>query len=222
MTLARTENQRRAIELQDRNLVVMAAAGSGKTHVLVERYLMLLDANPDWPLESLVAITFTRKATREMRERVRQTLQQRAQDAEDAQRSQWLARLASVDSAGIGTIDSLCTRILRVSAAEAGIDPYFTVLDEDAAAIELERTLEEALESLASVNDPSLRLFAEYDRKQITDALRDQVTRSENPPLPEDLLQRWQLAWEAKVREQMDDLARISGVHRRGELAATA
>ncbi len=206
MTLAWTDNQRRAIEEHDRNLVVLAAAGSGKTHVLVERYLALLDAHPNWSLDSLVAITFTRKATREMRERVRVALQQRALDAGEVERPLWLARLARVDSAGIGTIDSLCTRILRVSAAEAGIDPDFAVLDENEAEIELERTLEEALTSLATVNDPALCLFAEYDRKQISDVLREQVARHENPPLPDDLLQRWQQAWEDEVRRELDVL----------------
>ncbi len=81
MTLNLTADQKRAIETHDRNLVVLAAAGSGKTHVLVERMLALLDANPDWPLESLVAITFTRKAGREMRERLRDRLRERGQNA---------------------------------------------------------------------------------------------------------------------------------------------
>lgn len=203
MKLAWTENQRRAITEHERNLVVLAAAGSGKTHVLVERYLALLDAHPDWSLDSLVAITFTRKATRVMRERVREALRQRALDAGEAERPLWLARLASVDSAGIGTIDSLCARILRVSAAEAGIDPDFAVLDENEADVELERTLEEALARLATDNDVALRLFAEYDRTQIVAALREQVASHENPPLPDDLLQLWQGAWDDEVRRQL-------------------
>ena len=87
MSFEGTEAQQRAIALHERNLVVLAAAGSGKTHVLVERYLALLAANPDWPLESLVAITFTRKAAHEMRERVRRELQEqrRATSAEAPQ-----------------------------------------------------------------------------------------------------------------------------------------
>ena len=206
MSFEGTEAQQRAIALHERNLVVLAAAGSGKTHVLVERYLALLAANPDWPLESLVAITFTRKAAREMRERVRQVLEERVGNASDAERPRWLAHLASVDSARINTIHGLCARILRLSAAEAGIDPDFQVLDENLVDIELERALEQELARLAAANDPALTLFGAYDRKQITDALREQVKQPTLTPLPEDLLQHWQQAWEAEVRAQLDAL----------------
>ena len=206
MSFEGTEAQQRAIALHERNLVVLAAAGSGKTHVLVERYLALLAANPDWPLESLVAITFTRKAAREMRERVRQVLEERVGNASDAERPRWLAHLASVDSARINTIHGLCARILRVSAAEAGIDPDFQVLDENLVDIELERALEQELARLAAANDPALTLFGAYDRKQITDALHEHVKQPTLMPLPEDLLQHWQQAWEAEVRTQLDAL----------------
>ena len=206
MSLVQTENQRRAIKVHDRNLVVLAAAGSGKTHVLVERYLALLEANPDWPLESLVAITFTRKAAHEMRERVRRELQQRAQSAEAPQRKLWQTHLASVDNAQISTIHGLCARLLRLSAAEAGIDPDFQVLDENLVDIELERALEQELERLAAANDPALTLFGAYDRKQITDTLLEQVKQPTLTPLPEDLLQHWQRAWDAEVLVQLDAL----------------
>ena len=203
MSFEGTEAQQRAIALHERNLVVLAAAGSGKTHVLVERYLALLAANPDWPLESLVAITFTRKAAREMRERVRQVLEERVGNASDAERPRWLAHLASVDSARIDTIHGLCTRILRLSAAEAGIDPDFDVLEADEAVIELEKKIEDVLQRLAASNDPSLSLFAEYDRTQIVAALREQVVQHDLQQLPEDLLQSWQQIWGREVQNQL-------------------
>ena len=203
MSFERTGDQQRAIALHERNLVVLAAAGSGKTHVLVERYLALLAANPDWPLESLVAITFTRKAAHEMRERVRRELEERAGNVSDAERPRWLAHLASVDSARIDTIHGLCTRILRVSAAEAGIDPDFDVLEADEAVIELEKKIEDVLQRLAASNDPSLSLFAEYDRTQIVAALREQVAQHDLQQLPEDLLQSWQQIWGREVQNQL-------------------
>ena len=76
-----TQEQGRAISARARKLITVAAAGSGKTHVLVHRYLALLDANADWRIPSLVAITFTRAAAREMRERVREHLQTRLSEA---------------------------------------------------------------------------------------------------------------------------------------------
>ncbi len=63
---------------------MIAGAGSGKTYVWCERYLALLDRNPDWALNALVAITFTQKAAQEMRDRVRQHLQQQADADPDA------------------------------------------------------------------------------------------------------------------------------------------
>ena len=73
-----TSEQSRAIETEDQPLIVEAGAGTGKTWVLVERFLHLLSKHPDWPLESIVAITFTEKATREMRSRIRSTIEKRA------------------------------------------------------------------------------------------------------------------------------------------------
>ena len=78
-----TPHQHEAIYTHDRNLIVVAGAGSGKTFVLVERYLALLDRHPDWQLNQLVAITFTQKAAQEMRDRVREALQQKLYEAAD-------------------------------------------------------------------------------------------------------------------------------------------
>jgi ATP-dependent helicase/nuclease subunit A len=78
-----TPHQQHAIEIHDHNLIVVAGAGSGKTYVLVERYLALLTRNPDWQLNQLVAITFTQKAAQEMRDRVREALQQKLYEAAD-------------------------------------------------------------------------------------------------------------------------------------------
>lgn len=206
MTLPLTDDQQQAAFTHDRNVVVLAAAGTGKTRVLVERVLALLEANPDWPLASLVAITFTRKATHEMRDRVRSELLQRSQRTNGQQRELWLKRLNEVDNARIDTIHGLCADILRHSAAEAGIDPEFGILDDEVAEFELEEALQETLEHLAAVQDPALALFSEYDRGQIMDNLRAQVRQPELTPLPKDLLQCWQQAWEAEVTTRVEDL----------------
>ncbi|MCY3718239.1 MAG: UvrD-helicase domain-containing protein [Anaerolineaceae bacterium] len=203
MTPNLTADQGRAIETHDRNLVVLAAAGSGKTHVLVERMLALLEANPDWTLESLVAITFTRKAGREMRERLRDRLRERSKDAAPEDRDRWGGHLARVDGACIGTIHSLCTRILRVCATEAGLDPEFSVASEDETEIALDEALEETLQQMAEAGDPALALFAEYDRDQIMAALREQVPEPVPAPVPEDLLERWRRDWERDAIERI-------------------
>ena len=96
-----TREQRAAIHTQDKNLIVVAGAGSGKTRILVERYLQLLESNPDWPISALVAITFTREAAFEMRHRARQELEALAIEPGS---ERWARRLVQMDSARIDTI----------------------------------------------------------------------------------------------------------------------
>ncbi len=128
-TFGLTPDQRTAALERGRDVVVTAGAGSGKTRTLVARYASLL-ADGLLP-RRVVAVTFTDKAAKEMRSRVRDALRQLAENATaDSERQTWLALSAQLDSARIGTIHSLCAEILRAHPAEAGIDPRFDVLDE--------------------------------------------------------------------------------------------
>src|SRR5689334_19881623 len=126
-----TEAQRQAIETRRQRVIVSAGAGSGKTRVLVERFLRLLEENPSWRVSDIVAVTFTEKAAREMVSRIRREIRSRIEEAESAQaRQRWRTHRNALDSARIGTIHSLCAAILRAHPAEAGIDPAFSVLEE--------------------------------------------------------------------------------------------
>lgn len=142
-----TCEQRRAIAC-DGHLVVTAGAGSGKTRVLVERYLRLIetaDAAGADPFTSVLAITFTKKAAREMRERVRLALEQRARTSAAHERTRWSDLFAAVERARIGTIHSFCASLLRAQPAETSLDPGFTVLDEAEAGLLLRESVDEAL-----------------------------------------------------------------------------
>src|SRR5512139_1340801 len=101
-----TSEQLDAIHIQDRHLIVTAGAGSGKTRVLVERFLALLDRHPDWSLPSIVAITFTEKAAREMRDRVRAAIEERLRAAvesgDEPALIRWLDHQAALTRARIG------------------------------------------------------------------------------------------------------------------------
>src|SRR2546423_8880886 len=131
-----TEAQREAIETRRQRVLVSAGAGSGKTRVLVERFLRLLEENPSWNVHDIVAVTFTEKAAREMVSRIRREIRHRIEEAEAVEaRERWRAHRNALDSARIGTIHSLCAALLRAHPAEAGIDPAFTGLQEIAGRI---------------------------------------------------------------------------------------
>ncbi len=205
-----TAEQRDAIHIHDSNLIVVAGAGSGKTRVLVERYLQLLAANPGWPIGALVAITFTREAAYEMRQRVREALEERAAADTD---SHWARHLNELDRARIDTIHGLCADILRANAAVAGIDPQFEVLDEVEAAI----LLAELVEDLRfSIKAPLAQLFAQYDAYEIVDVLNQPaLVNYEGPPLPvndDALLRRWEMEWRQSARDARDRLLRSEEV----------
>ena len=137
--------------------MVMAGAGSGKTRVLVERFLRLLAENPSWRVADIVAVTFTEKAAREMVSRIRREIRSRVEQAQTVeQRERWRAHRNALDSARIGTIHSLCAAILRAHSAEAGIDPAFTVLEEIEADMLLERAIEETLNDAARQASPAV------------------------------------------------------------------
>ncbi len=113
----------------DATLLLEAGAGTGKTTVLVERYLECLRRGK--PAAKVVAITFTEKAAGELRLRVRQTLgEEAAADGVSQETAERLgAALAAIDEAPISTIHSFAARLLRERPVEAGIDPAFSQLD---------------------------------------------------------------------------------------------
>lgn len=128
--LAPSPEQLAAITAGGGDVIVTAGAGTGKTRTLVVRYLRLLEegASP----RRVVAITYTRKAAREMRNRVREAIRDhlRAGDLDRDERLRWRELYTELDAARIGTIHSLCTEILRAHPVEAGLDPGFEVMDE--------------------------------------------------------------------------------------------
>lgn len=145
-----TDSQREAIETRGRRVIVTAGAGSGKTRVLVERFLCLLEENPAWRVSDIVAVTFTEKAAREMVSRIRREIRSRIQQSNSAEeREAWRVHRNALDSARIGTIHSLCASILRAHTAEAGLDPAFEVLEEIEVASLVERAVEDALDQAA-------------------------------------------------------------------------
>lgn len=118
MTSELNPQQQAAVDSSARDLFITAGAGSGKTRVLTESYAAWVERIGRDALDSVLTITFTDKAAGEIAERVRQRLAA-------APNSVGISR--DMDSAWISTIHSMCSRLLRRHALEAGVDPMFKV-----------------------------------------------------------------------------------------------
>jgi ATP-dependent helicase/nuclease subunit A len=121
------------------NVALEASAGTGKTRVLVDRYVNLLRAGVD--PSNILAITFTRKAAAEMRERIMATLRSAGERGEFPP-ARWRDLRDRTADITIGTIDAFCLSLLREFPLEADLDPAFSVAD----ATELPRLVNEALD----------------------------------------------------------------------------
>jgi len=149
-----TPQQQAAIDTKHVSVVLSAGAGSGKTSVLTQRFLSHLEPGPDAvELGSLVAITFTERAAREMRDRIRRQCLEKLRSVSSAEAEHWLAIVRSLDSARISTIHAFCSSLLRAHAVDAAIDPKFTLLDETLSGSFLQQSIESGLHRLLAADD---------------------------------------------------------------------
>jgi ATP-dependent helicase/nuclease subunit A len=125
-----TIQQQQAVTWRQTSIVLSSGAGCGKTSVLTERYLgHLRDDGAD--VSQIVAITFTDRAAREMRGRIRKAIVAAVHAAPDsAAAERWANHLRGLETAQISTIHAFCGTLLRQHAVEAGLDPRFDVLED--------------------------------------------------------------------------------------------
>lgn len=124
--------QRKAIELRNRNILVSASAGAGKTAVLTERIIsILLDWDNPVDIDRIVVVTFTRAAASEMRTRVGARLLQRLKEESGEKAAHIRKQIALLPHAQITTIDRFCIYILRNYFYRISLDPAFRIADEN-------------------------------------------------------------------------------------------
>jgi ATP-dependent exoDNAse (exonuclease V) beta subunit len=146
-----TDEQRTAVEAREGPLLLSAAAGSGKTSVLVERFVAAVCEDGVSPA-AVLAITFTDRAAGELRERVRARLL--ALGRREAARD--------TEAASVGTFHAFCGRLLRSHPLPAGLDPDFRVLDAAASALLRRRAFESSLTGFAASGAAAVDLLAAY------------------------------------------------------------
>jgi ATP-dependent helicase/nuclease subunit A len=154
-----------------RNVALEASAGTGKTRVLVDRYVRLLEAGV--APRNILAITFTRKAAAEMRQRVMATLRQRQREGSITP-ARWREIRDAFGDIGISTIDAFCLSLLHEFPLEAGVDPGFDLADETETPRFIESSLDSALAigRAISLDDSDVALlFTELGEPRLRKAL---------------------------------------------------
>lgn len=158
-----TPEQALAINTIKSNVSLLAGAGSGKTYVLMKRFVQILRSDLSVNPTNIVAITFTRKAADEIKGRVRQAVGECVEQAQtDLERLRWQEHLQKVESAPISTIHSLCSRILRDNPVETQLDPEFTILEDFEAQDFFKETLQQFLRKNIKENAALRRLVQTY------------------------------------------------------------
>ena len=154
-----SEEQKKVIETRDRNILVAAAAGSGKTTVLVERIIQkICDKEKPVDIDRLLIVTFTNAAASSMRQKISDALEKQLVLEPNDKHLQRQAML--VHNAQITTIDSFCLYILQNNFNDIGLEPGFRVADEGEMRLLKEEVMEKLLEDRLSEeeNDNFLRL----------------------------------------------------------------
>ncbi|HOO27689.1 MAG TPA: UvrD-helicase domain-containing protein, partial [Lachnospiraceae bacterium] len=155
-----TPEQQKAISLRDRNILVSAAAGSGKTAVLVARIIgRIMDKKQPVDIDRLLVMTFTKAAADQMRERIFDAIEEkRKENPFDAHLQK---QSALVHHAKITTIHGFCLDILRNHFHEIGLDPDFRVGDEGECRLMKQDVLEKVLEAAYETGEPEFLTMTE-------------------------------------------------------------
>ncbi len=150
-----------AIDLHGCNILVSAAAGSGKTAVLVERIVrMVCNEHNPVDIDRLLVVTFTNAAAAEMRERIAAGISKRLAECPESEHIQRQATL--LHNAQITTIDSFCLFLLRNHFNEIGLDPAFRIADEGEVKLMQQDVLAELMEDSYASGSEAFRFCVEY------------------------------------------------------------
>ena len=184
-----TSDQLLAITERDKNILVSAAAGSGKTAVLVERIVSLITKEPIIDIDKFVVVTFTKAAASEMKDRIRKALEDLLES--DPLNTNLLKQQTLLNNAQITTIDSFCLWIIKNHFSEINLDPGFRTADQGEIKLLGADVLDELIEAHYESQDKEfLDLVEAYaigrDDTKINDLIERVYELARSNPWPEE------------------------------------
>lgn len=175
MAFTWTEKQKQVIDLRERNILVSAAAGSGKTAVLVERIIAKIsDRKQPVDIDRLLIVTFTNAAAGEMRERIAQAIQKKVE--EEPENTHLQRQMTLVHTAQITTIHSFCLSVIRNHFHRIALDPAFRIGDEGELKLMQADVMDAMLEECYEQADPAFLRFVDmYAAGRDDGGVRDMI-----------------------------------------------
>ena len=206
-----TEDQQRVIDLRNCNILVSAAAGSGKTAVLVERIVELVsgsgcDSARAVDIDRLLIVTFTNAAAAQMRERITKALSDRAEAEPDNEHIK--KQLMLIHNAKIMTIHSFCLYLIKNHFNDIGLDPDFRTADEGEIRLLKQEVLSELLEEQFALGRQEFTDCVEYfaydgREKRLEELIERLYTFSGSYPFPEKWLRQHRMDYHVETFEEL-------------------
>lgn len=209
-----TEDQKKIIDARNGNLLVSAAAGSGKTAVLVERIIqMISDKEQPVDIDALLVVTFTKAAAAQMRDKIARAIENKLE--QEPENEHYLRQMNYINHANILTIDSFCYQVVKEHFHILGIDPGIRIGDTGEIGLLREEVLEKVIEDFYRENKAFVTFSDAFSADKKDDKIEEYILRvydvSASYPRPEEWTRQ---AREALHVEKEEDFLRLNFVKR--------
>ncbi|SFG12873.1 DNA helicase/exodeoxyribonuclease V, subunit A [Lachnospiraceae bacterium C7] len=212
-----TSEQQKVIDTRNKNVLVSAAAGSGKTAVLVERIIkMITDEKKPVDIDKLLVVTFTKAAAAEMRERIGNAIEKLHEeilkkDQADAMIENLEKQMTLIHNAKITTIDSFCNFIVRNHFGEINLEPNFRIGDQGEIKLLEGDVIAKVFEDFYAQKDEKfLRLIDTYSDKRSDEEVKKMVLAiyraSASQPWPREWIESLRKAYSTEYTKNIEDL----------------
>lgn len=209
MAFTWTKEQKQVIELRDRDILVSAAAGSGKTAVLVERIIeKISDTEHPVDIDRLLIVTFTNAAAGEMRERIAQAIQKKVE--EEPENTHLQRQMTLVHTAQITTIHSFCLYVIRNHFHRIALDPSFRIGDEGELKLMQADVMDDMMEEYYEKAEPDFLQFVDmYATGRDDLGIRDMILKfyefSRSYPWPDVWLSKCMKSYEVEAVQDLEE-----------------